>query len=240
MTARGIPAVGLALLAAGAASAPASAATQHASAAAVPASQQLVTLRRDHVARTRPSTHARRLKTVRARRPLTRVRTVLPVLDEATTGGLRWLRVRLPGRPNGNSGWIPAAHTEPGSTTWRLAVDISSRRVTVYHDGRVARRFRAVVGRPGTPTPSGQFFVEEVVKIASHDTGGPYALATSALSNVFQEFEGGPGQVAIHGTRNLGGALGSAVSHGCVRISPAAITWLAKRIDSGAPLTITR
>ena len=31
--------------------------------------------------------------------------------------------------------------------------------------------------------------------------GGPYALATSARSNVLQEFEGGPGQIALHGSQ---------------------------------------
>jgi lipoprotein-anchoring transpeptidase ErfK/SrfK len=102
------------------------------------------------------------------------------------------------------------------------------------------RRFRAVVGKPATPTPTGSFFVEEVVRVRSGHPGGPFALALSARSTVLQEFEGGPGQVAIHGTRGLSGAAGSAVSFGCVRLSPTAITWLAKRVSGGVPLTITR
>ena len=48
--------------------------------------------------------------------------------------------------------------------------------------------------------------------------GGPYALATSDRSDVFQEFDGGPGQIAIHGMDNLPGALGTASSHGCIRL----------------------
>ena len=55
---------------------------------------------------------------------------------------------------------------------------------------------------------------------------------------MLQEFAGGPGQIALHGTGNLAGALGTAVSHGCIRLSPAAITWLARRIGAGTPLTI--
>ena len=70
--------------------------------------------------------------------------------------------------------------------------------------------------------------------------GGPFALATSARSNVLQEFEGGPGQIALHGTDGLEGALGSAASHGCVRLATGAVTWLAHRIGSGVPLTIVR
>ena len=69
-------------------------------------------------------------------------------------------------------------------------------------------------------------------------SGNPFALATSARSNVLQEFEGGPGQIALHGTNGLSGAPGTAASHGCIRLNTSAITWLARRIGSGVPLTI--
>ena len=208
-------------------------------AASVPASQALVILTRDHVARTRPSTGAHRLKVVTARRPLSHVRTVLPVLGHTTTRGVRWVHVRLPGRPNSQTGWIPATRTIPAVTGWRLGLDLSARRLSVYHDGALARRYRVVVGKPSTPTPRGAFFVEEVIRTPSGEVGGPYGLATSARSNVFQEFGGGPGQIGVHGTSGLSGGLGTAVSHGCVRLSPSAITWLARRVSGGVPLTIT-
>ena len=41
--------------------------------------------------------------------------------------------------------------------------------------------------------------------------GAPFALALSARSNVLQEFEGGPGQIAIHGVANLGGTPGMGI-----------------------------
>ena len=69
--------------------------------------------------------------------------------------------------------------------------------------------------------------------------GAPFALALSARSNVLQEFDGGPGQIAIHGLENLGGTLGTAVSHGCIRLGLQAITWLVQRIAPGTPVTIT-
>ncbi|HEY0390830.1 MAG TPA: L,D-transpeptidase [Solirubrobacterales bacterium] len=119
-------------------------------------------------------------------------------------------------------------------------VELSARRVTIYHGDRARRHFRAVVGKPSTPTPRGSFFIEEALALSSYETGGPFALATSARSNVFQEFEGGPGQIGIHGTNNLTGALGTAASHGCIRLGTRAITWLARRIGAGTPLTITR
>jgi lipoprotein-anchoring transpeptidase ErfK/SrfK len=187
----------------------------------------------------RPRADARRVDVVQARRPLTRVRTVLPLLASAGPEGA-WLRVRLPGRPNSHAGWIAAKGTRTDSTGWRIQVSLGKRRVNVFHDGRRLRSFRAIVGAPATPTPRGSFFVEEALALASYEPGAPYALATSARSNVLQEFEGGPGQIALHGTRNIPGALGSAVSHGCVRLSGHAIAWLATRIGAGVPLSIGR
>ncbi len=229
---RGAVVVAVALLAGG--GAPARAAATH-----VPASQSLVVVLRDHVVQVRPRDQARRIESVAALRPLTGVRTVLPVLGRATSrGGKRWVHVRLPGRPNGHTGWIAARQTRRASTPWRLAIKLSTRVLVVFHDGRVQRRFPAVVGKPSTPTPPGRFFVEEALAL-TFQVGGPFALATSARSNVLQEFEGGPGQIGIHGTNGLAGALGTAASHGCIRLGASAITWLASRIGSGVPLSIT-
>lgn len=95
-----------------------------------------------------------------------------------------------------------------------------------------------MVGKPSTPTPTGRFFVEETVQMQAGEPGGPSALALSARSNALQEFEGGPGQIAIHGRNNLGGTLGTAASHGCIRLATASIDWLATHIGPGIPVTI--
>jgi lipoprotein-anchoring transpeptidase ErfK/SrfK len=231
-----VSALAVAILAAAAACAPV--APAHAAGPRVAVSQPLVVLLHDHVVRSRPNRRSRATGWVDARRPLTGVRTVLPELGSARTrGGQSWLRVRLPGRPNGHEGWIRAYRTKRSSTRWHISLDLSARRVTVHHRGRAQRRFLAVVGKPSTPTPTGRFFIEEALDLSSQ-VGGPFALATSARSNVLQEFEGGPGQIALHGTNGLSGTLGSAASHGCVRLDRSAITWLAHRIGSGVPLTI--
>jgi lipoprotein-anchoring transpeptidase ErfK/SrfK len=178
---------------------------------------------------------------VHANRPITGGTTVLPVLRRKTTkDGVRWLRVLVPGRPNGRAGWIAQQGTRLTKTNWRLTVRTGSRKVLVYHRGRRIRTFAAVVGKPSTPTPRGRFFVEESVLMPPGSAGAPYALATSARSNVLQEFEGGPGQIALHGVANLGGTPGTAVSHGCVRLANSNIAWLAARIGPGVRITITR
>lgn len=175
---------------------------------------------------------------VGASRPITGERTVLPVLRTVAHDGAEWLKVRLPGRPNGVTGWIEQVGAKLEYTPWRIVVSTAGRRVYAYDHGRIVRSFPAVVAAPATPTPTGQYFVEENVALAPSAVGYPYALALSARSNVYQEFDGGPGQIALHGLGNVGGTLGSATSHGCIRLDSTDITWLAKHIDPGVPVTI--
>ena len=212
-----------------------------ASAATGPGYEPLVVLMDTHVARTGPGTRFSRIESVAARRPLTNVRTLLPVLRRTRSrDGRAWVRVRLPGRPSGHTGWIRASQTRRRSTEWRLVLDLSARRITVYRYGRVQRRFRVVVGARSTPTPRGNFFIEEALALSPSALGGPFALATSARSAVLQEFAGGPGQIALHGTRGLSGALGTAASHGCIRLDTRAIVWLTARVGRGVSLTVKR
>jgi lipoprotein-anchoring transpeptidase ErfK/SrfK len=203
--------------------------------------QRLVIMEQTHRVYSRPDRHSHRLPAVNERRPITGERTVLPVLGTATgkRDGRRWLHVLLPGRPNGHTGWILPWATRDDSTMWRISVSTSRRLVTVYRYGRVVNRFRAVVGKPSTPTPHGHFFVEETVRLRSGLVGSPYALALSARSNVLQQFDGGPGQIALHGLGGVGGTPGTAVSHGCIRLSHGPISWLAARIGPGVRVTIT-
>ncbi|HWF31116.1 MAG TPA: L,D-transpeptidase [Solirubrobacteraceae bacterium] len=204
----------------------------------VRAEQPLAQLLSSHLVHRAPSAHSRVIESLAPSRPITGERTTLPVLSRATTQGVAWLRVMLPGRPNSSSGWIAAQGTRASATGWRLSVSLRARRVTVYRHGRVVRRFSAVVGKPSTPTPTGRFFVEETLQMTGGEPGGPFALALSARSDALQEFEGGPGQIALHGRDNLGGVLGAAESHGCVRLDTAGIDWLAERIGPGVPVRI--
>jgi lipoprotein-anchoring transpeptidase ErfK/SrfK len=192
----------------------------------------------------RPVFGGRTIAAVAPQRPLTQVSTKLPVLARTKDAdGRSWLRVRLPGRTltrkaPPTTGWITAADTLLQYTAWHVVVEVDKRRVLVYRDGRRVRTFGVIVGKPSTPTPRGEFFVEETLRLGSKLQGAPAALATSARSNVLQEFEGGPGQIALHGRGNLGGTIGTAVSHGCVRLATPAIIWLAQHIQAGVPLTI--
>jgi lipoprotein-anchoring transpeptidase ErfK/SrfK len=205
----------------------------------VHATQQLVELLSGHAAHSAPAAGSPQIVFLRDRRPITGEQTTLPVIGHSTApDATAWLKVMLPGRPDGSTGWIAKAGTRELITGWRILVDLKARRVTVYRDGRKVRAFQAVVGKPSTPTPTGQFFVEETVQVQPGEADGPFALALSARSNVLQEFEGGAGQIGIHGRVGLGGTLGRAESHGCIRLATASIDWLAARIGPGTPVKI--
>jgi lipoprotein-anchoring transpeptidase ErfK/SrfK len=173
-------------------------------------------------------------------RPLTGAPTVVPVLRVATANGREWLRVRLPQRPNGATGWIAADGTLAGETPWAIVVSRGRRRASVYRGGRRVRTFRVVVGKRSTPTPLGHFFVAERVRQPPGSALGPWVLATSAYSDVLHQFGGGPGQIGLHGRTGLREALGSAASHGCIRFSDRAISWLAARARAGTPIIVRR
>lgn len=215
-----------------------------ANAAGVAPSQPIVTLLGTHAARSRPVDTARQVAQVAAHRPITGAATRLPVLGRSTDPrGRVWLQVRLPGRalgapPPPRTAWIRATHTRVSTTAWHIVVDLRARNVIAYRAGRRAHSYRAIIGAPSTPTPRGEYFVEENVRLPAGRPGAPFALALSARSTVFQEFDGGPGQIAIHGLRNIGGQLGTRVSHGCVRLGDDGITWLGDNIPPGVPVTI--
>ena len=111
----------------------------------------------------------------------------------------------------------------------------------IYRSGQLARTFLAVVGAPGTPTPHGHYAIYE--KIAQRDPNsiiGPWALHLTAFSDVLDNFGGGPGRVAIHGRNGayLVAPLGSAESHGCIRVADSNVGFLARVTISGTPVNI--
>ena len=190
------------------------------------------------VAREYPGHNAPAVRHVPARRPLTGAPTVLPVYGRADANGRPWVRVLLPNRPNEQTGWIAADGTVSGRTPWKVTIGRGARTATVTRNGRTVRRLSVVVGTAATPTPLGRFFVAERVRQPHGAAIGPWALATSAYSNVLQQFGGGPGQIALHGRTGLSDPLGTAASHGCVRFADTAIRWLARRAAAGTPIII--
>jgi lipoprotein-anchoring transpeptidase ErfK/SrfK len=182
-----------------------------------------------------PNRHTWTRTVLPLRTPLSQQRTSVPVLKERSG----WLRVLLPGRPNGHAAWIRANTARIWSTPWRIVIRTATRRLLVLRNNRIVRSFPVVVGKSSTPTPRGRFFVEEALVLPRGTLGSPVAYALSARSNVFQEFDGGPGQIAIHGIYGIGGTPGTAESHGCIRMTTDALDWMIRRLGTGTPVDIT-
>jgi lipoprotein-anchoring transpeptidase ErfK/SrfK len=152
-----------------------------------------------------------------------------------------WVRVRLDARPNTASGWIPVQDAALATTPWRIVVSLGSTTVRVFDAGHLRYRFRAVIGKPSTPTPTGLFAVAAIVPQADpHGFLGPVALHLTAHSNVLDNYGGGPGRVAIHGRdgASLADPLGTARSHGCIRVQNGWATRLADTVPIGTPVIV--
>ncbi len=201
----------------------------------------IATVTRPTAARSRPGTGAA-VTRLGVASPLDGGPNALLVLGtRRSRSGALWLDLRLPIRPNTAHGWVAADATSLSSTPWRVVVSRAARRVSVVDAGRVVARFGAVIGKPATPTPAGLFSVVAIVpQVDPRGFLGPFALHLSAHSDVLDNYGGGSGRVAIHGRggASLRDPLGSARSHGCVRVGNAPVTYLATHIPRGAPVII--
>ena len=149
----------------------------------------------------------------------------------------RWYRVQLPLRPNGVEGWVRAGAVALQPVRTRIEVDLSRRRVTVFHAGRRVLSTPAAIGSPATPTPIGRFYVNQrLVPTDPAGAFGPDAIGVSAFSPVLTGWaQGGP--IAIHGT-NEPWSIGKAVSNGCVRVPNGVVARIFRLALAGTPVTI--
>jgi lipoprotein-anchoring transpeptidase ErfK/SrfK len=163
------------------------------------------------------------------------------VTGQKVVDGRLYVRVQLPRRPNFTQGWIEADDAQLSRTDYAVAIDTAARRVTVSLRRRRVKTFPAVVGRPDSPTPRGTFAITELVQqFPASRFLGAWVLPLTAYSGTYTEFQGGPGLVAIHGRAgdSLLDPLGSAASHGCIRIDNRAVDWMAAHLEPGVPVTV--
>jgi lipoprotein-anchoring transpeptidase ErfK/SrfK len=148
-----------------------------------------------------------------------------------------WYRVQLPMRPNGITGWVPAAEVAVARVRTRVVVDLSARRLSLFRAGRLLLNAPVAVGAPATPTPVGRYYVNQ--RLVPTDPAGPFgpgAVGISAFSNVLTGWaQGGP--IAIHGTDEPW-SIGHAVSNGCIRLRNATLRRVFAATLAGTPVLI--
>ena len=145
----------------------------------------------------------------------------------------------LPVRPNGTRGWVSSHALRLTANRYRILIEQGTRRLTVYRSGRRVLTTRVAVGTGSTPTPDGRFAVAEVVNTGDPNGAlGRWVMPLTAYSPVLRTFAGGNGRVAIHGTSQPQ-LLGTAASHGCVRLANPVITRISRLVPPGTPVAIT-
>jgi lipoprotein-anchoring transpeptidase ErfK/SrfK len=162
--------------------------------------------------------------------------TVVLAIARRTRAGQQWYRIRLPGRPNGRTGWVAAERLQWIRDAGRVALDLdlSQRRIRVRRDGRTVRSYPVAVGKPGARTPRGRFYLTAAWHPAE-SLYGRWAIETSAGASI-TDWPGG-GVIGIHGT-NQPWLIGRAVSHGCIRMRNADILRLRRWAKPGTRLRI--
>jgi lipoprotein-anchoring transpeptidase ErfK/SrfK len=149
-----------------------------------------------------------------------------------------WLEVSLPVRPNGSRGFVRVSDITLARVEHAVVVDLAERSLRVVRGGEVVLTTTVAIGSPENPTPTGDFFVTDVLDTGDDDSAyGRVAIGISARSLSLSEFAGGDGQIGIHGT-NQPGSIGQAVSHGCVRVPNDVAVQLASLLPLGTPVTI--
>jgi lipoprotein-anchoring transpeptidase ErfK/SrfK len=161
----------------------------------------------------------------------------LVLLATARSGD--WLKVMLPIRPNGSTGWVPASTVQLTWDPYRIVVDLSSHRLTVLDVGRPVLRTSVGVGATATPTPRGTFYLTALLRPPDPAGAyGPFAFGLSGFSPVLKSFGGGPGEIGLHGTDDVS-SIGRSVTHGCIRVHNGVITRLAGQLPLGTPVVVT-
>jgi hypothetical protein len=189
------------------------------------------------VVRAQPSAQARAVGQLRFLTSDLQAELYVVVASAHVASGQTWLQVSLPGRPNGQQGWVPASalgslHQVRGY----LRIDRERLQATLFRDGRPIFRAPIGVGKASTATPAGHFYVVEKLTSARNPIYGPYAIGTSAYAPTLTEWPGG-GVVGIHGT-NEPQLVPGRPSHGCIRLRNGDITRLWRLIGLGTPIEI--
>jgi lipoprotein-anchoring transpeptidase ErfK/SrfK len=159
-----------------------------------------------------------------------------------------WVKVLLPVRPNGSTGWLKKSDVSLIANPYRIAVALGAHTITVNDGAKVIYTGPVAVGATDpplpdvgkpTPTPTGTYYLRVLLQAPDPNTVyGPYAYGLSSHSDALDTFDGGDAEVGIHGN-NDASVLGKDATHGCIRMDNAAITMLAKQLPLGTPVTIS-
>ena len=99
--------------------------------------------------------------------------------------GREWILIRIPGRPNGRTGWVLRdALGQFHLTHLALTVNRAQMRMYFYDDGRRIWSAPVGIGQPSMPTPTGHFWINEEFTLPPSNPYYPYAFGTTDASTL--------------------------------------------------------
>jgi lipoprotein-anchoring transpeptidase ErfK/SrfK len=116
----------------------------------------------------------------------------------------------------------------------RIVISLPERKLTVMHDGRATGEYEIAVGKPDTPTPTGDFQIAD--KQAYAGINGAFGTRWMEFHRM-RESDGVLHLVGIHGT-NAPQKIGDAVSHGCIRLNNDDVEKVYRQAYIGEPVEI--
>jgi lipoprotein-anchoring transpeptidase ErfK/SrfK len=193
---------------------------------------------RSTIAYSEPQAQGRKVRKLTTRTPDRTNELVLTLVERKYNDGSIWVQVRLPMRGSGKTGWVRrGALAAYNVIHTRMVISRNRFTATLYKNEKVVWSTRVGVGKRGTSTPAGKFYIRDrLITNDSHGVYGPYAFGLSAYSKTLTDWPGG-GIIGIHGT-NEPGAIPGRISHGCVRVRNAKIRKLYKILPPGTPVEI--
>ena len=132
--------------------------------------------------------------------------------------------------------------------TQPVAVTVSRSGTTVrlFRRGKLEKTYQVAVGQPKYPTPTGRFVVQtkQVNPIWNvpqaewaGDLAGKSIPSGDPRNPLKARWIGFSGSVGFHGTDSIG-SIGTAASHGCVRMRIGDIVDLYDRVEVGTPILV--
>lgn len=126
-----------------------------------------------------------------------------------------------------------------------IVISKASTSVTLYERLKPVKTYQVAVGSPGYPTPSGRFAIQNkqidpVWNVPNSDWAGELAgrsIPPGPQNPLKARWMGIYGGAGFHGTADIG-SIGSAASHGCVRMSIPDVIDLFDRVDVGTPVFV--
>lgn len=127
-----------------------------------------------------------------------------------------------------------------------LKIDISERKIYLYSEGKVVKTYGVAIGMPQYPTPTGDF---SIISKVYHPTWTPPPSPWAAGAEPIPPGPDNPlgtrwiglstPSVGIHGTPQ-DWSIGTAASHGCIRMHIPEVEQLFEMVYVGTPVSIVR